>query len=486
MALNTPGFDFASRDYNNIRTDLMARASRVTPEWVDRDPSDFGVLMVDLWAYMGDIMHYYIDRAAGESFVSTATQKESLLALANLFDYTPFTRTSSTATVYVSGSPGSASTSYPIIIPENTVFTGPDNLEFFSNSAVTVTSASSSNVAVLVTQGTKIVEEVLTTSASGQVGQVYSLAKLSAVPTSAQVYVYEDGVNPTAWNKVTDVSLASTGSSVYSVNVNANNETQIVFGNRISGRVPPTNAKITVTYYVTNGADGNLSQGKITSFKSSPPQYIQMGQASTAAVGGSSGETVDSIKTSLKAVIKSQNRAVTLQDFVDLALIIPGVYKAVAKYDPSATSGGSVTVYGLPYISSYPSYSTNSVNVSASVQNEIVSSIQPLATLGVSVYAGSSVTLIPKNIAATIYVEANYVASSITTAVSSALDALFELPSIEFGENLQIGDVYRAIHNVEGVLYATVTISGSTPTNIQLIKKGTYTLATSGGITTSS
>ena len=131
MALNTPGFDFASRDYNNIRTDLMARASRVTPEWVDRDPSDFGVLMVDLWAYMGDIMHYYIDRAAGESFVSTATQKESLLALANLFDYTPFTRTSSTATVYVSSS-ASSSTSYPITIPANTVFTGPDNLEFFS------------------------------------------------------------------------------------------------------------------------------------------------------------------------------------------------------------------------------------------------------------------------------------------------------------------------------------------------------------------
>ena len=485
MALNTPGFDFASRDYNNIRTDLMARASRVTPEWVDRDPSDFGVLMVDLWAYMGDIMHYYIDRAAGESFVSTATQKESLLALANLFDYTPFTRTSSTATVYVSSS-ASSSTSYPITIPANTVFTGPDNLEFFSNSDVVVTFASSSNVAVLVTQGTKIVEEVLTTSASGQVGQAYSLAKLSAVPTSAQVYVYEDGVNPTAWNRVTDVSLASTGSSVYSVNVNANNETQIVFGNRISGRVPPTNTKITVTYYVTNGANGNLSQGKITSFKSSPPQYIQMGQASTAAVGGSSGETVDSIKTSLKAVIKSQNRAVTLQDFVDLALIIPGVYKSVAKYDPSATSGGSVTVYGLPYIASYPSYSAASVGISAAVQSEIVSSIQPLATLGVSVYAGSSVTLIPKNITATIYVDESYVASSVKSAVSSVLDALFELPSIGFGEDLKIGDVYRAIHNVEGVLYATVTISGSTPTNIQLIKKGTYTLATSGGITTSS
>ena len=480
MALNTPGFDFASRDYTNIRNDLMLRAGRVTPEWVDRDPSDFGVLMVDLWAYMGDILHYYIDRAAGEAFVSTATQKESMLALANLFDYTPFTRTSSTAIVYVSNT-----SSASVTIPANTVFIGlgeSDNLEFFSNSDVVVNSGSS-NVAINVTQGTKIVEEVLTTSASGQVGQKYSLAKLSAVPTSAQVYVYEDGVTPTAWNKVTDIALSPTSSSVYSVNVNANNETQIVFGNRISGRVPPTNAKITATYNITNGAAGNLGQNKITSFKSAQPYGIAI-TSSSAAIGGSSGETVDSIKTSLKAVIKSQNRAVTLQDFVDLTLIIPGVYKAVAKYDPSLTSGGSVTVYGLPYISSYTSYAAASVGIPASVQSEIVSSIQPLATLGVTVLAGSTITLVPKSISATIYVDESYVASSVSSAVSSALDVLFELNGIGFGEDLKIGDVYRAIHNVEGVLYATVTISGSTPTNIQLIKKGTYTLVTSGGITT--
>ena len=64
MPLNTPGFDFASRDYENIRRDLLIRAERVLPDWTDRDPSDFTMLLVDLWAYMGDIMHYYIDRVS--------------------------------------------------------------------------------------------------------------------------------------------------------------------------------------------------------------------------------------------------------------------------------------------------------------------------------------------------------------------------------------------------------------------------------------
>lgn len=480
MALNTPGFDFASRDYATIRNDLLSRASRVAPEWVDRDPSDFGVLLVDLWAYMGDVMHYYIDRAAGEAFVSTATQRESLLALSNLFDYTPFTRTASSAVVYVSNS-----SSASVTLAAGTVFIGTselENIEFFSNADVVIYSGAT-NVAIPVTQGSKIVEEVLTSAASGQVGQKYSLAKTTAVPTSTQVYVYEDGINPTGWNRITDVSLASTGTSVYSVAVNANNETQVVFGNRISGRVPPTNAKVTATYSTTIGDAGNLGQNKILSFKSAQPNGVAV-TSSTAATGGSSGETVDSIKASLKAMIKSQNRAVTLQDFVDLTLIIPGVYKSVAKYEPSVSGGGSVTIYGLPYISSYTSYASASVGISSSVQEQIVTSITPLATLGITVIAAPSITLVPKNITAVIYVDSSYVASSVQTAASNALDVLFDISVVEFGEDIKIGDIYRTLHNVEGVLYATVTLSGSTPTNIQLIKKGTYSLSTSGGITT--
>ena len=64
-------FDYTSRDFANIKGDLLARASRVVPEWTTRDPGDFGVLLTDMWAQMGDVLHYYVDRAAGESFLAT-------------------------------------------------------------------------------------------------------------------------------------------------------------------------------------------------------------------------------------------------------------------------------------------------------------------------------------------------------------------------------------------------------------------------------
>jgi len=482
MPLGTPGFDFASRDYENIRRDLLARASRVVPDWTDRDPSDFGMLFVDLWAYMGDVLHYYVDRAAGEAFITTATQRESVLALANLFDYTPFNRSSATATVYVSNS-SSASVS----LAAGTVFVAISDgsqYEFFSNQETTVLAGQT--VGVLVTEGKKVIEEVLTTSANGQVNQKYSLSKTNAVPSSVQVYVYENGIDPTAWNPVPNISLSNSGNSVYSVIVNADNETQVLFGNRLSGRIPATNTKITATYNTTSGGSGNVGQNKISAFKTTQPVGLAV-VSSTTATGGSNGETVDSIKSSLKAMIRSQDRAVTLQDYVDLALRVPSVYKAVVAYTPNASGGGggSVSVYGMPYISEYTSYTSNSVAVTSTVQDEIEALIQPLSTLGVTVVAESSITLVPKTITATVYVQESYVAVSVQRAVERALDALFELPRIQFGVDIKIGDIYRAIHNVEGVEYATVTLGGSSPTNVQLIRKGSYTITTSGGITTS-
>jgi hypothetical protein len=52
--------NYSSRDFEQIRDDLLSRAASLVPEWTARDSSDFGVMMVDLWAYFADVLHYYI------------------------------------------------------------------------------------------------------------------------------------------------------------------------------------------------------------------------------------------------------------------------------------------------------------------------------------------------------------------------------------------------------------------------------------------
>ena len=62
--------DYTSRDYYAIREELIERVKTRIPEWSGNDSSDFGVALIEAFAYMGDIANYYIDRIANEAFIA--------------------------------------------------------------------------------------------------------------------------------------------------------------------------------------------------------------------------------------------------------------------------------------------------------------------------------------------------------------------------------------------------------------------------------
>jgi len=84
-----PSVDYTSRDYAALRSELITRVQDRVPGWVGNDPSDFGLALVESFAYMGDLVNYYIDRIANESYILTATQRQSLLNLASMYGYYP-------------------------------------------------------------------------------------------------------------------------------------------------------------------------------------------------------------------------------------------------------------------------------------------------------------------------------------------------------------------------------------------------------------
>lgn len=479
MGINTPGFDFASRDYENIRRDLLNRATRVLPEWTDRDPGDFTMLLIDLWAYMGDVMHYYIDRAASEAFIDTASQKESVLALANLFDYTPKTKTAARTTVYISNS-----SSGSVTLPQGTVLIGEGettDYEFFTTYEITIPPGEQGSV--ICHEGQVVTNETLVSNATGQIGQIYTINADNVIPSTVEVYVYEDNETPIRWTSFTNINLVPTGASGFSTYIDTEGKTRVVFGNRISGRVPPPGVRIAVNYQTTNGTDGNIGVNKIKAFKESQPVGVTI-DSSTLAVGGSSGENLDTIKRSIKSTIRTQSRAVTLNDYVALAIQLPGIYKAVASYTPG-TTGGSVSVNTIPYLSDYYEYSSNTVTIDSDIAANVADTLQRLSMLGITVSAPTSVTVRPRTITGTIYVTNGYVAPDVLESVKGVIDNLFAIENVEFGKDIRIGDLYRRIHAIEGVDYAELEVTGTAVASNELIRlnRSGLSLVTSGGIT---
>ena len=356
-------FDYTSRDYFSIKQDLLARAEQVLPEWTSRDQSDFGMLIVDLWAYMGDILHYYVDKAAQESFLSTATQRESILAIANLLDYVPTGRTPAHASISLVGTNSAATDETPILIPKFTRFLAKplletaDDVVFTSDKAIAFNSTGAAVSGYEVYQKGTSIELDLTEgemyqesfTSDGRISQQYMLSTTGIVNSSIEVYVAE-GANGAEipYTQVTRLIEATNSDLVFSVTLSADDTSTIVFGNSVHGKIPTTNAVVRIVYRRSRGAAGNVDVNAIKEFESlnniyGPPyDGVLITPNSTKAIGGTDSESITSLKTNIPASFRSQDRAVSIQDYIDLTLRVPGVVKATAKINADTPVQGLI------------------------------------------------------------------------------------------------------------------------------------------------
>jgi predicted phage baseplate assembly protein len=57
--------------------------------WQPGSHADYHTMFIELWAYLADILTFYQERIANEAYLGTATQRDSLLRLAELIDNRP-------------------------------------------------------------------------------------------------------------------------------------------------------------------------------------------------------------------------------------------------------------------------------------------------------------------------------------------------------------------------------------------------------------
>ncbi len=82
-----PVIDYLSRDYAGLRQLLLDRLSTVTPAWTDRNAADTGVTIVEIFAYLGDLLAAAQDAVSAEAYLGTARRRVSVARHARLLDY---------------------------------------------------------------------------------------------------------------------------------------------------------------------------------------------------------------------------------------------------------------------------------------------------------------------------------------------------------------------------------------------------------------
>ena len=107
---------YTSRDFVSIKSDLVEYAKRYYPDtFRDFNEAGFGALMLDTVAYVGDILSFYLDYQANESFLSTALEYDNIIKLGKQLGFRLNLAPSSVGVA-----------SFYIIVPANATGTSPN------------------------------------------------------------------------------------------------------------------------------------------------------------------------------------------------------------------------------------------------------------------------------------------------------------------------------------------------------------------------
>lgn len=466
--MTTP-IDYSSKDYLGFRSSMLDYAARKFPEWTSRNEADFGVALVEMVAYFGDIMSYYGDRANAEAYITTAVQRRSVMNIAKMLAYNPTGPIAATGTVtFVSD----AATTAGILIPAGTqVITDfvqqYDSPVFFETAAdVTCPQAGGTVIATIVegqTQGSNLitinqntpyVEDVVVDNlgtSDGTVDQIIQIPVTPAIQSTVRVFSTMLDVNNNViyveWQKFDSIIDANAFDRAYTVTVDEFNNTYVIFGDGINGQIPTASVSLFVHYRVGGGLKGNLPINSISDIGTTLEGVAV--QSSSATTGGANPETTAQIRQNAPLAFRTQDRAVTNQDYADLALGVTAVSKAAAV----ANSCNNVTVF---IVGPDGTVATQALRDATKIY------LDDRRMAGTTVTV-SNATVIPVNVCSTgtpgtVGVKPTYRRAVVLADVNKALQTYFALINVNFGQRVSLSDIYTTIAQVPGVQYSIVPL----------------------------
>ena len=491
--------DYTSRDYDSLVSDLKGLVNlRTGNAWTAEDPNDLGTVILESFAYMGDILSYYIDRVANELSVETAARRQTLVNLGLLFGYRVSGPTPATIEVTFEN----ISTSN-IDIPIGTQVLA--SLQYGNYSEVyfeTIDSATSlapgGTVTLTCLEGKTVNTDkpnlisetnnkplpVNLGNSTGRANQTLSLFDSGVVDNSVTVYVGQNA-SFTPWKFVDTLLEWGPTSLVFTTSIDEYGVTSIVFGDGVNGRIPPVGQAISALYKTSLGVAGNIAANTVEEVTFLPGNTLKAAVSylsvtnGAASFGGADGDDLTQIRNKVKASIATRKRAITLADYENLTLLVPqvgrakassAVYTSVTLYVQSQNDG-SVTpglALGLPTAI----WSAMSDNVKTYLEDKIP--------------VGTTLTVLPPTyveltVALTVNVKASYKAADVAKAVRAAFinsNGLFSYEKQAFGQDVSYASVIATAYNVDAVK------NGGAVTITKLNRLGDSSVAVAGVVLT--
>ncbi|MGN6109996.1 MAG: baseplate J/gp47 family protein [Kofleriaceae bacterium] len=450
--------DLTDKDFDALRARLNALVQSAFPDWSDFAVASFGNILLELYAFVGDVVTYYVDNQGRESRLVTATQRKNVIALASMLGYR--LPGASAATTPVTFSLAQATTA-AVRIPAGTVVrtrevTTPVRFQLLAD--------------VLIAPGTSSASGVAENSQTHL--QVFDTQGLPNLDVVLDHTPYLDGsVLVTAANGsyLEQRSLLGAGPNDrhYVVLVDQNDRATVRFGTGANGA--PPSGTLTVSYKTGGGAAANVDAGRLVVvegvFADAFGRAVVVSVTNpVAASGGTDRQSIAAAKLLAPESLRTISRSVTREDFEINARRVPGVARALmlTSNEDSTIEENSGILYVIPQRGGPPTPALKNL-----VRRQVTEVYPCTLTFQVSVQDPVYKRV---DVEARVYLRQGHAPGTVRDRIRARLATMFRVsnddgtpnPDVDFGFNVKDADgnprgevawsdVFNVVRDTEGV-----------------------------------
>jgi len=460
MAQLAQATDYTDKDFDSLRLRLQNLVRSVFPDWTDFNVASFGNMLLELFAFVGDLLAFYQDNQARESRIATATQRKNLIALTKLLGFRPAGARAATTDVVIALAAVPAA---PVTVRSGTrvrtaSVTDPAIFQLLDD--VTIPAGASPPTTTGTVEHSESQEELF--ASSGLPNQEVALPATPFLDGSAVV-----SAGNGTYTEVQNFLGSGAADRHFTVVVDQSDRATVRFGNGVNGVIP--SGTITARYKTGGGAKGNVNAGTLTKLDGSftddngAPVSVTVTNPQPAS-GGSDRQTVAQIKVLAPESIRVLNRTVSREDFEINARRLSEVARALmlTSNEDAGIPENTGILYVIPRGGGAPSQALKDA-----VKDQVTVVFPSTLTFQVSVQDPNYLAV---DVEAMVFLRQGANAGVVRGAIQKALTEFFAVslsdgtpnPNVDFGFNLKdaggdpageiaLSDIFNVVRDVAGV-----------------------------------
>lgn len=447
--LTNPWIRSYQRSYQSIKAQLLEDLANIKDDNGNQlitDLSDGNILVIilSMFAAIAETLHFYIDNAAQESFLSTARKYDSVVKLGRLVDYHP--KAATAARVDVRLNRNSSATGDVVTIPKGTEFQDTAGNTWLSTRPVTLGAYVDHVNIPLIQHSFYNLDKLEGLSLSiDTADDTKSVLSIMISLGSIEGGLYEHGtlqleIDGKPWVEVTSFAYSKEGDRHFMVETDDDGIPYIIFSNYVSSA--SIGERITkASCYITKGSSGNVAANSITNVPSIISSILESATIFNmeAAGGGTNYEDIQTLKQNIPLSIRTTGVAITKQDFIDRALLVSGVREVALEYE----CGKKMTLYvaaanGL----------IAAEDILESVRNQLKPSL-PISTELTVKSVGKNLMVLDIEVIG----KRGFTNDNINEEVMTALMTAYAPENSSIGSSVRISDIYALVDNCKSVDY---------------------------------